>query len=228
MTREADKRTAVLGAIRKALHVRGDEPKRVARVRERITRHERNLIPARAQKGAAERIALFTQMLEGQGSRVTRLKTLAALPEAIADYLREMNLPAEFRSGEDAYLASAPWEKAPSLTRKFGRAERDDAVGLSRAVAAAAETGTLFLASGPDNPTTLNFLPDTHIAVIRAGDILGSYEDAWDTLRALHGERTLPRTVNLISGASRTADIAQTIVMGAHGPRRLHVVIIDD
>ena len=98
--------------------------------------------------------------------------------------------------------------------------------GLSRAVAAAAETGTLVLVSGADNPTTLAFLPETHFILIRAGDVVGSYEEAFDRLRAIYGEGALPRTVNLISGPSRTADIEQTIVRGAHGPKRLHVVIL--
>jgi L-lactate dehydrogenase complex protein LldG len=85
----------------------------------------------------------------------------------------------------------------------------------------------LFLTSGEENPTTLNFLPDTHIMVISKQDILGSYEDAWNALRKVYGARTLPRAVNLVSGPSRTADIEQIIVMGAHGPRRLHVIIVE-
>jgi L-lactate dehydrogenase complex protein LldG len=91
---------------------------------------------------------------------------------------------------------------------------------------AAAETGTLLLVSGADNPTTLNFLPEAHTVLIAASDIVGSYEEAFDRLRAIHGEGYLPRTVNLISGPSRTADIEQTIVRGAHGPSRLHVLIL--
>ena len=91
---------------------------------------------------------------------------------------------------------------------------------------AAAETGTLFLVSGPENPTTLNFLPEAHTVLIKSSDIVGSYEEAWDRLRAIYGKGALPRTVNLVSGPSRTADIEQTIVMGAHGPRRLLVLIL--
>ncbi len=63
--------------------------------------------------------------------------------------------------------------------------------------------------------------------VVRAKDILGSYEDAWNALRKTYGEGSMPRTVNLVSGPSRTADIDQIIVMGAHGPRRLHVIILE-
>ena len=84
----------------------------------------------------------------------------------------------------------------------------------------------MFLVSGPENPTTLNFLPEAHTVLIEASDIVGSYEEAWDRLRAIYGKGALPRTVNLISGPSRTADIEQTIVRGAHGPRRLLVLIL--
>ena len=73
---------------------------------------------------------------------------------------------------------------------------------------------------------TVNFLPEIHMVLIRTSDIVGSYEEAWDRLRGVYGERSLPRSVNLISGPSRTADIEQTIVMGAHGPRRLLVLIL--
>lgn len=223
---KASARSATLGAIRKSLGVSGSEKPRVAIVRKHLMNHARSLIPERTRKNAKGRLALFVEMLEGQSAEVCRLKSVYDIPEAIAAYLREHNLPAEFRSGEDAFLASAPWDKTPSLTRMTGRGQASDAVAVSHAITAAAETGTMFLTSGSDNPTTLNFLPDTHIAIIRGEDILGSYEDAWDRLREIHGKRTMPRTVNLISGASRTADIAQTIVMGAHGPRRLHVIII--
>lgn len=125
-------------------------------------------------------------------------------------------------------LTGLPWAMVPALELRHGPATGDDTAGLSRAVAAAAETGTLFLVSGADSPTTINFLPDTHIAVIRASDIVGPYEDAWDRLRQTYGPGILPRTVNLISGPSRTADIEQIIVVGVHGPRRLHIILIED
>lgn len=220
------KRTAVLGAIRGALEAGDTDKRRRATVQKRLERHPANLVPAGAKLDKSARLARFTESLEGQGAKVSRVKKAKDIPETVAGYLRENNLPAEFRAGADPVLAGIPWNKTPSLTRHEGRGSADDAVTISRATAAAAETGTLFLTSGADNPTTLNFLPDTHIAVIRADDILGSYEDAWNALRNIYGEGSLPRTVNLISGPSRTADIEQTIVMGAHGPRRLHVIIV--
>jgi len=89
---------------------------------------------------------------------------------------------------------------------------------------AIAETGTLMMCSGPDTPATVSLLPETHIALVPAGRIVPFMEDAWDLARAELGQ--LPRAVNFISGPSRTADIEQTIVMGAHGPYRVHIVVV--
>jgi L-lactate dehydrogenase complex protein LldG len=97
---------------------------------------------------------------------------------------------------------------------------------VGHALAGVAESGTIVLASGADNPTTLNFLPETHIVVLAAADIVGDYESAFDMIRDRYGKSAMPRTVNLITGPSRSADIEQTILLGAHGPRRLHLVIV--
>jgi L-lactate dehydrogenase complex protein LldG len=84
------------------------------------------------------------------------------------------------------------------------------------------------LASGPDNPTTLNFLPDTHIVVVNAKDIAPDYETLWQRLRESYGAGAMPRAVNWITGPSRSADIEQTLILGAHGPRRLHVIVVEE
>jgi L-lactate dehydrogenase complex protein LldG len=97
---------------------------------------------------------------------------------------------------------------------------------LSHAAAAVAETGTLVLASGADNPVTITFLPETSIVVVGEEDLVGGYEGAWEKIRARFGKRAMPRTVNFVSGPSRTADIGGQLVMGAHGPRRLCVVLV--
>jgi L-lactate dehydrogenase complex protein LldG len=99
-------------------------------------------------------------------------------------------------------------------------------VSLSHAFGGVAETGTLVMASGAANPVTLNYMPETHIVVLNANDIVGPYEAAFDRVRAALGPGTMPRTLNLISGPSRTGDIGGRLVMGAHGPRRLCVVIV--
>ena len=181
----------------------------------------------RAPSGAARScVALFTEMLAAQGADVRRVAHAKRGGRRHRVLSRHLQFAAAHAHGRGPELAALPWREAWDIERSFGPAEPTDRAALSRAVVAAAETGTLFLVSGPDNPTTLNFLPEAHTVLIAASDIVGSYEEAWDRLRAIYGEGALPRTVNLISGPSRTADIEQTIVRGAHGPRRLHVLIL--
>ena len=226
MSASDEARTAVLDRIRAALGVASLDRARRAAVTRRLERHPRGTIPSRATGSGEDRVALLRDMLTKQGADVSRVATPKAAVGAIASYLGTCNLPPQLRLGADPILAALPWREAWDIERSFGRAEPTDRASLSRAVAAAAETGTLFLVSGPDNPTTLNFLPEAHTILIAASDIVGSYEEAFDRLRALYREGYLPRTVNLISGPSRTADIEQTLVRGAHGPSRLHVLIL--
>lgn len=226
MTGTAGGKDIVFDRVRRSLGAASLDPVRRGIVERRLSRHPRGTIPARAMAPQAERIVLFASMLEKQGAEVRRAGDGKEAVAAIASYLGTCNLPPRLRMGEDPILAALPWREAWDIERMMGPAAPGDGAALSRAVAAAAETGTLFLVSGPDNPTTLNFLPEVHIVLIAASDIVGSYEEAFDRLRAIYGEGRLPRTLNLISGPSRTADIEQTIVRGAHGPRQLQVLIL--
>jgi L-lactate dehydrogenase complex protein LldG len=129
------------------------------------------------------------------------------------------------RRGADPRLAAMPWSAAASLEVGEGRWQDGDLATVSHAFGAIAESGTLMLVSGNDNPTTLNFLPETHIVVVDAADVAGDYEALWARLRDRFGS-ALPRTVNLVTGPSRSADIEQTLILGAHGPRQLHVIVV--
>ncbi len=126
-------------------------------------------------------------------------------------------------------LASLGWAGV-GLQVEARPANGDDPVGITGCFCAIAETGTLMLLSGPETAATTSLLPETHIAVVRVSRIVPSMEDGFALLRAEHGELcgALPRAVNLVSGPSRTGDIEQTIVLGAHGPYRVHLVLIDD
>ncbi len=225
MSEKRGEREKIIGAVRKALGARGNEPGRLGQVRVRLERSPNGLIPGRAKKPKGKLAAQFTEMIEAQGARVRQVETLEALPQAIADHLSELNLPARLRHGSDPFLSALNWD-GTLVERETGPAAAEDAVALSRAAAGAAETGTLILVSGPENPSTLNFLPETHFVLLLAENLSGSYEDAWDALRAIYGRGVLPRTVNFISGPSATADIEQTLIRGAHGPRRLSVFIV--
>ncbi|WP_338018920.1 LUD domain-containing protein [Ectothiorhodospira haloalkaliphila] len=120
-------------------------------------------------------------------------------------------------------LAHLDWAGA-GLAPRFGPALGDETVGLSQAVCGVAETGTLVLASGADDPTTINFLPEYHFVVLASANVVDRLEDAWMRLR--ERDKPWPRTVNLITGPSRTADVEQTIQLGAHGPRSLKVFML--
>jgi L-lactate dehydrogenase complex protein LldG len=223
-----DARHAMFTRIRRALGVAGDEADRRQAVAMRLGDHARNLVPARGSGKPADRIALFRSEAEAVQATVENAASLADVPALVADYLRRHNLPQHLRHGDDPTLTGLPWAKAaPSLHIETGPAQPADETSLSCAFAGVAETGTLILISGPDNPTTLNFLPETHVVVLPKSAIAGSYEDVWDCLRARFGEAEMPRTVNMITGPSRTADIEQKIELGAHGPKRLHIILVD-
>ena len=219
-------RDDILGGIRFALK-RGPLPAEAqAALAERIAAHRRNLVPARAAAlEHAGRVDLFVQMAEEVQTTVARVAYEDDVPAEVARYLAAENLPAELIMAPDPGLDTIPWKSRPLLQIRRGRAEPGDAVSLTSCLAAIAETGTLMLVSGPDTPTTLNFLPDTEIVVVRAGQVVAAYEDGWDLIRGLPA---MPRTINFVTGPSRTGDIEQRIQLGAHGPRRLHVVLIQD
>lgn len=220
-------RDDIFANIRRSLGVSGQEAPRRAAVAERLERAPKGLIPKRGQVTGAERIALFRKQAEMVQATVVEVESIAEAPAAIAQYLRDHNLPAAIRFGDDARLQSMPWrETALDIAR--GPSDGNDLNAVSHAFAGVAETGTLVLTSGPDNPTTLNFLPDNHIVVVNARDIAGDMEDAWSKLRFAHGKGEMPRAVNFITGPSRSGDIEQTILLGAHGPRNLHIVVVKD
>ena len=224
-------RDDILGGIRRALG-RGPLPASDAdALAQRVAEHRRNLVPARAVAlDHAGRIDLFVQMAEEVQTTVARVASAAEVPEEVARYLAGENLPAEMVIAPDPAVDAIPWAERPLLRLRRGRAEAGDQVSLTPCLAAIAETGTLMLVSGAATPTTLNFLPDTHIVILRAGQVVAGYEDGWDLVRAQSVDKPgdWPRTVNLITGPSRTGDIEQTIQLGAHGPRRLHVVLISE
>jgi L-lactate dehydrogenase complex protein LldG len=219
-------RDDILGGIRRALR-RGPLPAaEQTELAERVAAHRRNLVPARAAAlDPAARLDLFVAMAKEVQTTVSRVATAADIPAEVARYLAAENLPAELVMAPDPALDAAPWQTRPLLTIRRGRAEPGDAVSLTPCLAAVAETGTLMLVSGADTPTTLNFLPETHIVVVGAGQVVASYEDGWDLVR---DRGAMPRTINLVTGPSRTGDIEQRIQLGAHGPRRLHVVLVEE
>ena len=219
-------RSTLFASIRQSLGVTGNEPERRAAVAERLTQHPKGVIPARGQLPQPERVKLFAEMVEAAAGSAEILPDASHVPAAVAALLRKHNLPMQVRRGDDPRLAALPWGNERTLEVSTGPSDGHQLASVSHAFAGVAETGTLIMASGPDNPTTLNFLPDTHIVVVNAKDIAGDYEAVWARVREQFGTDSLPRAINMITGPSRSADIAQILILGAHGPRRLHVLVI--
>jgi L-lactate dehydrogenase complex protein LldG len=222
---------AILGAIRRGLR-RGPLPDdQTLGLRARLAAHPRHLIPARSRVPRPAQLALFVRNVEKEFGTVLRVPDAGAVPAAVARYLIAQNLPQDLIMAPHPELQALPWQDHPLLNVRQGRAQPSDLVSLQHGYAGVAETGTLVLPGGPDRPTTLNLLSETEIVVLRASRVVGPYEDVWDLLRseiAAPAGGMLPRNVMLVTGPSRSADIESVLELGAHGPRRLHIVLIDD
>jgi L-lactate dehydrogenase complex protein LldG len=217
-------RAQILTAIRRGLR-RGPLPDDQAdMLRERLAHHPRHPIPARSRLPHPEQVALFVRNVEKEFGTVSLVADPADVPAAVADYLSAQNLPSRLVMAPHAELRAIPWPSRPLLEIREGRAEATDSVSVQHGYTGIAETGTLMLPSASDRPVTLNLLVDTAIVVLRAETIVGAYEEAWDRLRAQFAG--MPRNVMLVTGPSRSADIEQTLELGAHGPRQLHIVLV--
>lgn len=170
-----------------------------------------------------ERLARFKQCSIEAASTVDEVNSRADVPAAVADYLAKHELPTSGVCWPE--LGELDWRGA-GLEIEARPANGDDKSGITGSYCGLAETGTLMLLSGAQTHATTSLLPDTHIALVSASRIVPCMEDAWDLFRQEIGD--FPRQVNFVSGASRTADIEMTLVYGAHGPFRVHVIIVDE
>jgi L-lactate dehydrogenase complex protein LldG len=221
-----DAKTGIFSRLRTSLQVSGDDKVRKAAVAARLKSAPNGIIPARAQLPQKQQVDLFQAMAEKFAATVVRVKSAKDVPAAISHYLRDKNLPARAAIGSDPRLAAMPWKSQKNLELKTGPSDGSDETGISHAFAAIAETGTLVMTSGPDNPTTLNFLPENHIVIVEASKVTGDLETVMSQIRSAYGAGQMPRTVNFITGPSRSGDIEQKIILGAHGPRALHIVLV--
>ncbi len=170
---------------------------------------------------AAGLLARFTEEAERMSTTVEAVDTLAEVPAAAARYLQARSLAA--RAIAWRTLADIDWASA-GLEVDLRKPVEGDLVGITGCFCASAETGSLVLLSGPDTYASAALLPETHLVVVPVSRIVAGHEDAFALIRAERGE--LPRAVNIVSGPSRTGDIEQTIVLGAHGPYRVHAIIV--
>ncbi|MCV6590685.1 MAG: LUD domain-containing protein [Marinobacterium sp.] len=219
-------RAEILSNIRRGLG-RGEasEAQRKA-VFNRLNAKANNLIPKRSQLPHAEQVELFKSMAQEASAEIIELSSTADVPKTVTDWLQNNGIK-ELISSSDAELNELDWSPLGDIQRTQRVAMVGDMASITTSFAGIAETGTLMLHSRGESPTTLNFLPDVHLVVLKRSTIVGPYEDAWKKIRGTFG-KSMPRTVNMITGPSRSADIEQTLQMGAHGPRTLVILLIND
>lgn len=171
-----------------------------------------------------QKSALVGRLIEkslAYSSTVDQVATAAEAPAAVARYLAGLKLP--MKAVMWPKLAGLDWPAAGIAVEARG-ARDADLVGITGCFCAIAETGTLMLSGGPESPASVSLLPETHIALVPASRIVAGMEEGFALARTELGQ--LPRAVNFISGPSRTGDIEQTIVLGAHGPYRVHLILL--
>jgi L-lactate dehydrogenase complex protein LldG len=218
-------RDAILRRVRNALGRAAADPQAHADAEAYIGAHRHGPRPAMP----ADLVTRFMQRAGEMASTVERIASTGAIPEAVARYLDALELPPEL--AEQKSHAGVCWPEfggldwsGAGLTVESRPTTGHDRLGITGCFCAIAETGTLVMTSGVETPTATTLLPDTHVAVVSAGRIVSGMEEAFALIRAERG--LVPRAINLISGPSRTGDIEQTIVLGAHGPFRLHVLVL--
>ena len=167
-------------------------------------------------------IARFRDRVLSLASSIDQVASASEVPQALARYLRENNLPLQAVCWPE--FTQLDWT-AQGMNVAARPAKGSDLVGITGAFCAIAETGTLVLLSGKESPPATSLLPETHIAVVRSTRIVKGMEEAWSLLRKEYP--VMPRAVNFVSGPSRTADIEQTVTLGAHGPYRVHIILVD-
>ena len=169
----------------------------------------------------ADLVQRFAERAQSLASTVEWVRSREEVPRTVAHYLAQQNLNRVALCWPE--FLDLDWIGA-RISVAAHCPEPEDPIGITGAFCAIAETGTLMLLSGHDTPAATSLLPETHIAIVAAERIVATMEDAWALLRQEHG--ALPRSVNFISGPSRTADIEQTVTLGAHGPARVFIVLI--
>jgi L-lactate dehydrogenase complex protein LldG len=207
--------------LRRIREANGREPAASAKQREtamaRIEARERGPLPTMEW----DTVSRFRERCLAMMSTVGEAASLADVPSAVAAYLKQNNLPVAGACWPE--FAALDWAGA-GLAIEGRPSHGADKLGITGVFCALAENGTLMLLSGEDTHATTSLLPENHVAVVPASRIVRTMEDAWDLMRLEHA--SLPRQVNFVSGPSRTADIEMTLVLGAHGPFRVHVIVV--
>lgn len=221
-------RERILGQIRSVMP---EDKNRQQKVEQRIKQPPELIRPLISD----DHLTQFREKLELGGGDLTLVEDYQQAASAITAFIKAESLPAKLRLAPA--LKHMAWDNRLEIS--YGKSDGDDLVSVTPAFCAIAESGSVVLLSDPESPTSLNFLPDVHFVIVEASQLLPHIEDVWTKLRQ-HKDITrviardiargvpmdVPRAINIITGPSKTADVEQTLQIGAHGPRQLKVILI--
>jgi L-lactate dehydrogenase complex protein LldG len=176
---------------------------------------------------AADPAVTFAENFQRIGGEFFYCENLALFGLRLRAWLTE-RLPAgqQFYVWEPALQALLTAAQVP-----FKASEADfrtqAAVGLTSCEALVARTGSIVVAPATASGRRLSIYPDQHIVLARPSQVVAEIGDALRAVQARYGAQ-LPSMLSLTTGPSRTADIEKTLVLGAHGPRRLSLFLLED
>ncbi len=184
-------------------------------------------LPAISTPDPAIRADTFVTKAIELGCTLADCANMEAVPQAVADYLKSQNINLRVALPADADLSTLGWPDAGiTITTDMQKSALDGITSVTRARAGVAETGAVAVSSSSAYPVSLGLLPDRHIMVLRTNEVVGGYEDVWKIARAERDNQGMTRALIFVGGPSRTADIEATLVMGAHGPRAVHIILV--
>ncbi len=211
-----DSRSEILSRLRRASPQAAADPERALEAL--------GTAPAPPLPASDRARAFLINVVSNQGT-VDAAEDKSAAVGAIARFLRDRFRTQRVVAGADPRLAALPWREQRLLPR-FGAAEDGDVAALSYARLGIAETGSVVLYSGREDPAANRLLPEAHLVLVDTADLVGHLGEACARMGRDLDRLGRPRSINMIAGPSSTADVELTLVKGAHGPRDWHVILV--
>ncbi len=221
-----DSRQLILQRIRRALSVKAPARHLAGTIAATSGHKPQDWLPP-VPSSKAELISLFEKNSLDLKTEIRRCADAAAVPSELAVLARENGWRSvgshHFTLGNEAMSAldlptvftDRPYETADL--------ERCDA-GISGCDCLIAQTGGILVTSASAGGRVLSVLPPHHVVIASTGQLVGDLADAFAVLRKNHG--TPPAFASFITGPSRTGDIERILVLGAHGPKKLTVLLV--
>lgn len=237
-------RERMLANIAKALdHNQNTLTKRQVEMRARLSTHPRGPEILPVKQARLNPIPHFRQKAEAVQATTVLCQDVSEIPEAVAHYMLAQNLGDRLRISPHPAIGKLglDWQKAANLIPFDGNPSIEDKVVLSYALAGICETGSIVVNSDYQTPILDHFLAECEIIILKTSTLFIAMEDFWQNYRdhansidtnnpsqGLKNNNGFARAISLVTGPSRTGDVGQKIELGAHGPLKLHIILIQD